>query len=237
MRTAVLSRPAAFYIGVTGLAALALAVLFWRSDVPAAALPTFALITVLGMVAHAFPVRAPHHQAYQVTLPFLIIAAAMFTMPQLIAFIALIHLAEQARTRRPLYILAFNVADYFLSAAVAAIFYHRATALMPAGAMGQVEAALAAGCAFIMLNRVLLMGVLWLARGLSPSRSGLFKPELLAADLVIIWIAAPMLVLTTQAGPWMVLVTAGPLCLMRPALIALLSEREQPARQVQANAA
>ncbi|HEY8678208.1 MAG TPA: hypothetical protein VIN39_06195 [Candidatus Dormibacteraeota bacterium] len=228
MRTAVLSRAAALYIGVTGLTALAVAALFWRSDVPAAALPTFVLVTVLGMVAHAFPIRAARHQAYQVTLPFIIIAAALFTMPQLVAFIVLIHLAEQARTRRPLYIVAFNLSDYFLSAAVATAFYHRAIILMPAGALGQVEAALAAGCAFIMLNRVLLMGVLWLARGLSPSRCGLFKPELLAADLVIIWIAAPMLVLTTQAGPWMAVVTAGPLCLMRPALVSLLAERDRP---------
>jgi hypothetical protein len=88
---------------------------------------------------------------------------------------------------------------------------------------------MAAGCTFIVLNRVLLAGALWTARGLSPARSGLFSAELLAADLVIIWISGPMLVLSAQAGAWMVLVTAGPLCLARPTLAAIVS-RPQPSR-------
>ena len=237
MKQALLSLQARAYITSVGLLAAAAAALLWSVRAGAADLMVFLAICGLGMVAHAFPIRASRHQAYQVTLPFIIMAAALFNTPQLIAFLVLIHAAEQVRLRRRLYIQAFNLADYFLSAAVAAIVFHRAGLLMPASALSTVEAALAAGCTFIVLNRVLLAGALWTARGLSPARCGLFKPELLAADLVIIWVSGPMLVLTTQAGAWMVLATAGPLCLARPALAALLADRERERQEVRANAA
>src|SRR5947199_361681 len=103
--------------------------------------------------------------------------------------------------------------------------------------LSAVAAGMAAGCTFVALNRVFLAGALWLARGLSPAASGLLLPRLLAADLIIAWIAGPMLVLTLQAGPWMVLVTAGPLLLARTALSVLVPRRRHPARQARARAA
>lgn len=228
MRTRPLSAAARFYIGAVSLAALVASAFLWKTG--GAAIPPwgpFVVITGLGMAAHAFPVQGFRHQAYQVTLPLIITAAAMFSGPQLVAFIVLIHLAEQARLRRRLYIQWFNTCDYLLSAGLAAVFYHRAIAILPDDAFGQIVAAMAAAVAFVLLNRLLLAGVLWLARRLSPIASGLFKPQLLAADLVIAWVAGPMLALTLQAGPWMTLVTAGPLLLARPGLSAVLRERRQ----------
>ncbi len=225
------------YIGGISVTAAVAALILWRTEGPAASLVVFVVIAGLGMLAHAYPVQGFRHQAYQVTLPFIIVAGAILNASQLVAFIILIHLAEQARIRRRLSIQWFNVCNYFLSAAMAAALYHRATALLPDGALGQVAAALAAGCTFVLLNRFLLAGVLWLARGLSPLASGLFRPELLAADLIIAWIAGPMLVLTLEAGPWMVLVTAGPLLLARLALSVLLARREAQVQPAEVRAA
>src|SRR2546427_10441498 len=87
------------------------------------------------MVAHAFPIQGSRHQAYQVTLPFIITAAALFSAGQLVAFVVLIHLAEQARLRRPLHIQWFNLCNYFLSAAMAAAFFHRPIPRPPEGAI------------------------------------------------------------------------------------------------------
>jgi hypothetical protein len=232
-----LPRGALVYLAGVSIAAVTAALLLMRRDGPPASLVVFLVLAGLGMLAHAYPVQGFRHQAYQVTLPFIVVAAAMLNASQLVAFIVLIHLAEQARLRRRLDIQWFNLCNYFLSAAMAAAFYHRATALLPDGALGQVAAALSAGCAFVLLNRIQLAGVLWLARGLAPLASGLFEPELLAADLIIAWIAGPMLVLTLQAGPWMVLATAGPLLLARVALSALLTRREAPARSTKVRAA
>jgi hypothetical protein len=232
-----LPRAALVYLAGISIAAVTTALLLWRSDGPPASLIVFLVLAGLGMLAHAYPVQGFRHQAYQVTLPFIVVAAAMLNAAQLVAFIVLIHLAEQVRVRRRLDIQWFNLCNYFLSAAMAAAFYHRATVLLPDGALGQVAAALSAGCTFVLLNRIQLAGVLWLARGLAPLASGLFQPELLAADLIIAWIAGPMLVLTLEAGPWMVLATAGPLLLARVALSTLLVRREAPARSTEARAA
>ena len=232
-----LPRAALVYLAGVSIAAATTALILWRSEGPAASLIVFVVLTSLGMLAHAYPVQGFGHQAYQVTLPFIVVAGAILTTWQLVTFIVLIHLAEQARVRRRLHIQWFNVCNYFLSAALAAAFYRQATALLPAGALGEVAAALAAGCTFVLLNRALLGAVLWLARGLSPLASGLFQPELLAADLIIAWIAGPMLVLTLEAGPWMLLATAGPLLLARLALSALLERRDEPMQPVEARAA
>jgi hypothetical protein len=224
------------YIAGVSVAALLVALLLASWPLPSAGLVSLVIVSGLGALAHAYPIRGFRHQAYQVTLPFIVLAAATFNGPELVTFIVVIHLAEQVRLRRPLYIQWFNTCDYFLSAALALVVYHRAIALMPNGPLGELTAALAAACVFILMNRVLLAAVLWLARALSPLASGLFEPELLAADLVIAWIGAPMLVLVIQAGIWTALVTAGPLLLARPALSALL-RRQQPIGKVEAPAA
>lgn len=221
-----LSTAARAYCAAVSLAAVLICVVLWQAKSVPISLGSFLLILSLGMLAHAYPIQGVRHQAYQVTLPLIVLAAALFTTAELVAFVALIHIAEEARLRRPLHIQWFNVCNYLFSAVVAGATYHRVALLWPEGALGQVAAVLAAGCTFILLNRVLLAGVLWLARGLSPAASGLFRQELLGADLVIAWMAAPMLVLTLVAGPWMILVTAGPLVLARPALAALLTKYE-----------
>jgi hypothetical protein len=225
------------YIGGISLGALVAAALLWRTGPAAATLGTFVVVTALGALAHAYPIRGSRHQAYQVTLPFIAIAAAVFSAPQLIAFILLIHLAEQGRLRRPVSIQWFNACDYLISAAIAAVLYHRAALLLPDGALGQLIGALAAGCTFILVNRVLLAGVLWVARGLSPLTSGLFQPELLAADLVIAWVAGPMMIVAIDAGPWTMLFTAGPLLLARAALPSLIAHRQPAVQRTHAKAA
>jgi hypothetical protein len=225
----------AYIIGISLAAALS-AIALSRSPLAASGVAAFLIITGLGAFAHAYPIQGFRHQAYQVTLPFIVLAAALFSGYELLAFIVVIHVAEQLRLRRPLHIQWFNVANYFLSAALAAISYHRTDALLEAGALGHLTAALAAACSFILVNRLLLAGILWLARGLSLLKSGLFEPELLAADLVIAWVAAPMLVVAVEAGSWTVLVTAGPLLLARPALSALLRRHTRPPAVTRAEA-
>src|SRR5260370_2919635 len=129
------------------------------------------------MVAHHYPVQGFRRQAYQVTMSFIVVAAAMLNASQLATFIVLIHLAEQGRLRRRLDIQWFNLCNYFLSAAMAAAFYHRATALLPNGALGQVAAALSAGCTFVLLNPIQLPRVLSLSRALPPPPPPPFHPE------------------------------------------------------------
>ena len=217
---------ATVYITAISIAAIIAAVWAWRALPGSAGVVVFLMIMALGALAHAYPIQGFRHQAYQVTLPFIVLAAGLLNGVQLMAFIVGIHVAEQIRVRRPWHIQWFNLCNYCLSAAFAAAAYHRADAMLADGALGHLVAALATACCFILCNRLLLSGILWLARGLSPFESGLFLPELLAADLVIAWVAGPMLVVAIEAGPGSVLVTAGPLLLARPALGALLRRHD-----------
>ena len=231
-----LSRAAKAYIAATSGLALALAILLWQVPVRPAQPAAVLIVIGFGMLAHAFPVQAARHQAYQATLPFIVLAAALFNTPQLLGFILLIHLAEQLRTRRPWYIQFFNVCDYFVSAAIAGLLYRFAAGSPQVSPLAGIEAGLAAGCAFVLINRLMLSGILWVARGVSLVSSGLFKADLLAADLVITWVSTPMLILGAMAGPWAMLLSVGPLFLVRPALSYLLSQ-ESRSLQREASAA
>jgi len=237
MKAKPLSTHARAYITGIGLLALLTSLVLLTQHLPSASLVDFLLVTTLGVMAHAFPIKAPRHQSYQATLPFIVVAAATFSVSQLIAFILLIHVGEQIRVRRRWYIQTFNVFDYFLAAAIACVLYHRAAALLPVSMLGQMEAAVTAGSALVIFNRVFLAGILWLARNLSPARSGLFRPELLAVDLIITWIAGPMLVLDLLGGSWTLLVAAGPLFLFRPAFASILADTEKAVAPRRAQAA
>jgi hypothetical protein len=231
-----LSLPAQLYlVGVAGLAVIA-ALVLWRASRQSGAPLALLLVAAAGAISHAFPIEGRNHETYHATLPFVIVAAALFSTPELAVFIVMIHLAEQLRAHRRWYIQVFNTTGYFLAAALAGVMYRVAMHQLGTPMIGQMEAALTAGCTFVIVNRVLVAGVLWLARGLSPARSGLFKPELLAVDLIIIWVSAPILALIAVAGPVAVLVTAGPLFLVRPALAFLLETGIAPRRRALARA-
>lgn len=222
MRKHSLSALAQLYlVSVLGLAVIA-AVVLWGSGQQSGSPIALLLVAAAGALSHVFPLEGRNHEAYHATLPFVIVAAALFTTPALAAFIVLIHVAEELRTRRRWYIQVFNASGYFLAAALAGVMYRVAWHQLGTPVLGQLEAALTAGCTFVIVNRILVAAVLWLARGLSPARSGLFRPELLAVDLIIIWVSGPMLALIALAGPIGVIVTAGPLFLARPALSYLL---------------
>lgn len=230
MRKPSLSLPAQLYLViVAGLALIALLV-FWRATDQAGSPIALLLVAAAGTLSHVFPLEGRNHETYHATLPFVVVAAALFTTPELAVFIVLIHLAEQLRTKRRWYIQVFNASGYFLAAALAGLMYRIAWHQLGTPVLGQMEAAMTAGCTFVIVNRVLVAVVLWLARGLSPSQSGLFRPEMLAVDLIIIWVSGPMLALIELAGPLAVLITAGPLFLARPALTYLL-QPEAPARR------
>src|SRR5438874_12462811 len=111
-----LSTAALAYIAGACLLAVTVAVIRWRSETPGN-LALFVVITGLGMLAHAHPVLRFRHQAYQVTLPFIVIAAATFSTPQVVVFIILLYLSEQFLLLRRLYIPSFNVCVDYVSAA------------------------------------------------------------------------------------------------------------------------
>src|SRR5260370_16169009 len=172
-----LSTAARGYIGAISLATILACVLLWQAKDVAISLGSFLLIFSLGMLAHASPIQGFRHQAYQVTLPLIVLAAALFSTAELVAFIVLIHIAEQARLHRRLHIQWFNTCNFLFSAAIAGASYRGVVWLLPEGPLGEVAAVSAAGCTVILLNRGLLAGGLLLAPRPFPLPSRLFPRE------------------------------------------------------------
>src|SRR5438094_575556 len=85
----------AYIAGVSGTAVV-VAIAFGRASGPGALVGLFVILTGLGMLAHAFPIQGFRHQAYQVTLPFIVTAG-----PLLLARTALTVLVPRRRQHRP----------------------------------------------------------------------------------------------------------------------------------------
>src|SRR6267143_1870166 len=119
MKAGRLSTAARGYIAAVSLSTVLVSIMLWQAKGAAISIVSVLLITGLGMLAHAYPIQGFRHQAYQVTLPFIVLAAALFSTAELVAFIALIHIAEQARLRRRPHVQWFNASAYLLSAVIA----------------------------------------------------------------------------------------------------------------------
>lgn len=186
---------------------------------PGVPIETLLVFLVLASLTHAFPVVAPGHQAYHVTQAFLL--AAVLLMPwQMVALIVLAgHLAEWLRRPRPWYIQTYNTATYLLSAAAASTAFESFGGARPFALeyANQLLAAVLAAIAFLVVNHALTAAVLRMARGVSIRASGLFGPESLGLDALLLALGIPM------AGGWVAMpaslvVTAAPLILVYRAL-------------------
>src|SRR5260370_9353280 len=90
-----LSTAARGYIGAISVATILACVLLWQAKDVAISLGSFLLIFSLGMLAHASPIQGFCHQAYHVTPPLIVLAAALFITAALVAFLLLIHISDQ----------------------------------------------------------------------------------------------------------------------------------------------
>src|SRR5438105_14881216 len=99
MRRDFLRTGARVYLAAVMFSAALTAILLWSASSSMASVAQFLLITGLGMVAHSFPVQASRHQAYQATLPFIPVAAAPFSIAQLLPSTLLRHPPDPAAVR------------------------------------------------------------------------------------------------------------------------------------------
>src|SRR6201997_2694403 len=98
--------------------------------------------------------------------------------------LVVIHcLPEWLRQRYPWYIQTFNIANYVTSGVAAWAVGH---AIGFSGSAGrEAVAGVCAALAFVVTNRLLLMPMLYLGRGLAPRDSGLLGGEDLSIELVL----------------------------------------------------
>ncbi len=156
-----------------------------------------AIFTCLATASQLFAVKAPSRHSYHATPAFLLSAALLlpplFYIPLVVIPLAL----EWSRYRYPWYIQTFNICTYLLNILGARVVFG---SISPGGldlSWAGIGAAAAAGLTFTAMNHFMVAIVLWLARHISPARSGVLSAESLQTDLALIGVGIGIAVFWT----------------------------------------
>jgi len=193
--------------------------------------PAFWLLLICACIAHAFPVIAPRHQAYHATQAFLLASVLVLTWPAVVLIVIAAHVAEWLRRPRPAHIQLYNIATYSIAAG-AAYWLLDVSGIRPftLDDPRAIVIALLAAAVMLILNHGLTAIVLWLARNIKPTASGLFGLESLGLDglLLVVGVAIGG---GLQLQPLSIVVTGSPLILiyraLRVANVESTSHRDQ----------
>jgi putative nucleotidyltransferase with HDIG domain len=148
----------------------------------------FVALAVLASVSQLLSFSLNRHRVFHPAILF-VVAGALLLPPDLMVLLVVIHcLPDWLKQRYPWYIQTFNIANYVASGVVA-------------WAVGQAigfpggREALAGACAataFVVTNRLLLLPMLYLGRGLTPRKTGLLDAEDVTIELVLALMAVPV---------------------------------------------
>jgi putative nucleotidyltransferase with HDIG domain len=159
----------------------------------------FALLVSLASISQLLSFHLNRRRVFHTGIAFAV-AAALLLPPELIIVLCICqHLPEWLRQRYPWYIQTFNMANYVI-AGVAAWAAAHAVGFPASGSREAAAGALAAG-AFVAANRLLLLPMLYLGRGLTPHESGLFDVEDIVIELVLALLAVPLAVFWGRSLP------------------------------------
>jgi putative nucleotidyltransferase with HDIG domain len=159
----------------------------------------FALLVALASVSQLLSFHLNRRRVFHTGIAFAV-AAALLLPPELIIVLCICqHLPEWLRQRYPWYIQTFNMANYAI-AGVAAWAAAHGVGFPASGSREAAAGALAAG-AFLAANRLLLLPMLYLGRGLTPHESGLFDAEDITIEVVLALLAVPLAVFWSRSLP------------------------------------
>jgi diguanylate cyclase (GGDEF)-like protein len=187
-----------------GAAAVSFAVRAGGPDVEE--LLAFGLLTALTAASQLFKVDAPNRHSYHAT-PALLLAATLLLQPWLlVALVVLAMLPEWVRYRYPWYIQSFNIATYLLNVLAAWAVFHLVgqgeglvASWRQAGAIGL------SALTFTALNHLMVVLVLWFARGIRPGKSGILTWDSILTDMALLFSGAVMAALWVVSPPVIVL--------------------------------
>jgi len=150
----------------------------------------FAALAVLASVSQLLSFHLNRRRVFHPAILF-VVAGALLLPPELMILLVVIHcLPDWLKQRYPWYIQTFNIANYVTSGVVA---WAVAQAIGFSGSGGREAAAGAcAATAFVVTNRLLLLPMLYLGRGLTPRKTGLLDGEDVTIELVLALMAVPV---------------------------------------------
>jgi putative nucleotidyltransferase with HDIG domain len=181
--------PAAWLYWTAVVAPAAFGIPFASSHVHAVDWGRFATLAVLASGSQLLSFHLNRRRVFHPAILF-VVAGALLLPPELMILLVVVHcLPDWLKQRYPWYIQTFNIANY-VTAGVAA---WGAAQLIGSTSAGReaVAGAVAAGV-FVVTNRLLLMPMLYLGRGLTPRETGLLDGEDVTIELVLAMMAVPV---------------------------------------------
>jgi diguanylate cyclase (GGDEF)-like protein/putative nucleotidyltransferase with HDIG domain len=193
---------------------------------------TWAILTALATSAQLFKAHFKSNQEssdgqtlYSPVLVFLFAGVVLLPPGLFILLVIVSHVIEWVRERwihstllRHWYIQPFNIANHILAGAAAGFLYHMIQR-DPPGELSPtpVMLALIAALVYVLGNHMLVGQVLVLARKIPWRETGVFDPETLLPDFVMLALGYT-LALQWHTNPWLILPTLLPLGLIYRAL-------------------
>jgi putative nucleotidyltransferase with HDIG domain len=150
----------------------------------------FAVLTVLASASQLLSFHLNRRRVFHPAILF-VVAGALLLPPELLILLVVAHcFPDWIKQRYAWYIQTFNIANYVV-AGIAAWAMARGIGFGQSPGRDAAAGAFAA-VTFVVTNRLLLMPMLYLGRGLTPQRSGLLDGEDASIELVLAMMAVPL---------------------------------------------
>jgi putative nucleotidyltransferase with HDIG domain len=182
--------PAAWLYWTAVVAPAALGIPLAAAHVEAIDWLHFAALAMLASLSQLLSFQLNRRRVFHPAILF-VVAGALLLPPELLILLVVIHcLPDWLKQRYPWYIQTFNIANYVTSG-VAAWAIAQAIGF-PASPGREAVAGACAAVTFVFTNRLLLLPMLYLGRGLTPRQTGLFDGEDVMIELVLALMAVPV---------------------------------------------
>ena len=191
---------------------------------------TFLLLASSAAVAQVFIVRTGRSHGFHTAIVF-VVAGALLLPPELVVLMAVVqHVPDWIKERYPGYIQTFNIANFALGSLAAwTVANEIALGHLYDNDGRAALAGIAAGVVLVAINHTLLASMLRLARGVSFAKSGLFKFESLASDIVLAGLGIA-LAMVWRTNIWLVPAIIAPLVLSHRSIRLLGMARDSEER-------
>jgi putative nucleotidyltransferase with HDIG domain len=204
--------PAAWLYWTAIVAPAALGILLAAEHVEAIDWRRFAALAALASASQLLSFHLNRRRVFHPGILF-VVAGALLLPPELMILLVVVQcLPDWLKQRYPWYIQTFNIANYVMSGVAAWAVAQEIG--FPATAGREAAAGACAAFVFVVTNRLLLLPMLYLGRGLTPRATGLLDGEDVTIELVLALMAVPVAALWTHSLPLVALALA-PLFLIR----------------------
>jgi putative nucleotidyltransferase with HDIG domain len=210
---------AGYWLGVVGAGAVVLAAAGSQLRV-SGGWDRFAVLAAAASFAQLSAVQLTRNRVFHPAIVFVVAGAVLLTPQQLVLMCVVQHVPDWLKHRYAWYIQPFNIADYTLAAGAAALTAKGLEHVALAPGARLATAGIAAAGAFVAVNRLLLVVMLRLGRGLSTRETGLLAADDVGLEYVLALMAVPF------AALWSYSVTLSALSLA-PLVLIHVTQRAQ----------